>query len=78
MREAQKSADGDIYASKRFPAKTSLANVGPKEVGFVRGSERGKRDEVPIALIRSGSFTLNIPPNMLITIANIKAILVKV
>ena len=44
----------------------------------MRGLECGELDEVPIALIRSGSFTLNTPPNMLITIANIKATLVKV
>ena len=35
-------------------------------------------DEVPMVLFRSGSFILNKPPTTLITIANIKAIKVKV
>ena len=43
-----------------------------------RGSESERLDEVPMGLFRSGSFILNKPPNMLITIANSKAIQVKV
>ena len=35
-------------------------------------------DEVPMVIFRSGSFILNKPPTTLITVANIKAIKVKV
>ena len=45
---------------------------------MMRGLEGERLDEVPIVLFRSGSFISNKPPNMLITIANIKATLVKV
>ena len=43
-----------------------------------RGLDGERLDELPISLIRSGSFILNILPNTLISIANIKAILVNV
>ena len=43
-----------------------------------RGSDGERLGEVPMVLFRLGSFILNKPPHMLITIANIKAILVKV
>ena len=46
--------------------------------GFASSLGREQLDEVPIVLIRPGSFTVNTPPNMLITDANIKAIKVKV
>ena len=43
-----------------------------------RGLDGERLDEVPMVLFRSGSLILNKPPNTLITIANIKAIWVKV
>ena len=46
--------------------------------GFASSLGRERLDEVPIVLFRSGSFTVNTPPNTLITTANIRAILVKV
>ena len=43
-----------------------------------RGSKGERLDEVPMVLFRWGSFILHKPPNMLITIANMQAALVKV
>ena len=43
-----------------------------------RGSDSERVGEVPMGLFRSGSFILRKPTKMLITIANMKAILVKV
>ena len=42
------------------------------------GSNGERLDEVPMVLFRSGSLILHKPSNTLITIANIKAIKVKV
>ena len=42
------------------------------------GSDRKRLDEVPTVLFLPGSLILNKPPNLLITIANNKVILVKV
>ena len=38
-----------------------------------RGSKGERLDEVPMVLFRSGSFILNKPPEMLITIANMQS-----
>ena len=43
-----------------------------------RGSDERRLGEVPMGLFRSSSFILRKPPKMLITIANMKAILAKV
>ena len=43
-----------------------------------RSSDGERLDEVPMVLFRSGSHISHKPPKMLITIANMKAILVKV
>ena len=43
-----------------------------------RGSDEKRLGEVPMGFFHSSSFILRKPPKMLITIANMKAILVKV
>ena len=53
-------------------------NKESRKLMATRGSNVERLDEVPMVLFRSGSLILHKPPYMLITIANIKAIKVKV
>ena len=53
-------------------------NKESRKLMATSGSNVERLAEVPMVLFRSGSLILHKPPNTLITIANIKAIKVKV